>query len=141
MNEKKAQLHPIPAVRAIIENSNGQILILRRANTKFGEGGWCLPGGKIDYGQTIEEAVELEILEELSMQLVSARFFFYQNSLPPELGGLHYINFYFLCIINGDLRLNDESSDFAWIGPSDLQKYEIVFKNEEAILRHFADRA
>lgn len=140
MNEKQTQLHPIPAVRAIIENSHGQILLLRRANTKSGHGGWCLPGGKIDYGQTIEEALAAEIQEELSMQLVGAKFFFYQNSLPTEPGEMHYINFYFHCSIEGDFRLNDESSDFAWIGLSDLQNYDIVFKNDEAIHRHFAER-
>ena len=141
MNDPKIQLHPIPVVRAIIENSQGQVLILKRANTTSGQGQWCLPGGKIDYGHTIEETVAAEIREELSMQLISARFFFYQNSLPFEPGGMHCINFYFHCNVEGDPKLNDESSELAWIGPADLPEYNIAFKNDVAIRRHFADRS
>jgi mutator protein MutT len=140
MNKKQPQIHPIPAVRALIENSLGQILVLRRTNSTFGQGGWCLPGGKIDVGQTIEEALAAELREELSVRLVSARFFFFQDSLPPGPGGLHFINFYFHCDIEGQPRLNNESSEFAWIGLSDLQNYNIVFKNDGAIRRHFTDR-
>jgi 8-oxo-dGTP pyrophosphatase MutT (NUDIX family) len=141
MSQRQPQLYPFPAVRALIGNPLDQILVLRRTNSTFGQGGWCLPGGKIDVGQTIEEALAAELQEELSVQLVSARFFFYQDSLPPGPGGLHFINFYFHCDIVGQLRLNNESSEFAWIGPSDLQNYDIVFRNDEAIRRHFIDRS
>jgi len=135
MNTK--QLHPLPAVRTLIENADGKILILRRANTDFGQGDWCLPGGKVDYGQTIEEALSREIMEELSQKLVFAEFFFYQDSLPLVPGEPHFINFYFHCQVTGEMRLNEESSEFAWIGPADTPRYTIVFRNDEAIHRHF----
>lgn len=131
------QNHPIPAVRAIIEDNQGRVLILRRANTQFGEGSWCLPGGKIDYGQRVEEAMAAEIREELSVQLVHADFLFYQNSLSPEQGGPHFINFYFRCSVSGDILLNEESSELAWVGLPDLDRYPLVFRNDEAIRRYF----
>jgi 8-oxo-dGTP pyrophosphatase MutT (NUDIX family) len=132
-----AQLHPLPAVRALIEDADGRILIIRRANTDFGQGDWCLPGGKVDYGQTVEEALRREIMEELSQELVTAGFFFYQDSLPLVPGGPHFINFYFHCQVAGEMQLNEESSEFAWIGSADISRYHIVFRNDEALRRHF----
>lgn len=130
-------LHPVPVVRALIEDPAGRILILKRADTEYGGGGWCLPGGKIDYGQTIEDALAREVMEETSLELESAEFFFFQDSLPLHPGAMHCINFYFRCRVRGELRLNDESSEYAWIGPADMPAYDIVFRNDEAIRRRF----
>ena len=130
-------LYPVPVVRALIEDPRGRILLLERAGTGHGDGGWCLPGGKIDYGKTVDEALAQEIMEETSLDLCSARFFFFQDSLPFHPGGMHCINFYFHCRVKGDLRLNDESSGYAWIGPAEMGAYNIVFRNDEAIRRHF----
>lgn len=138
MSEYLTHRYPIPAVRAIIEDPAGKILLLQRANTSHGLGGWCLPGGKIDYNQTIEDAVAKEIHEELGVITASAKFFFYQNSLPLEPEGPHFINFYFHCSIIGEPRINSESSALAWVGPEDLRNFTIVFRNDEAVLRHFA---
>jgi 8-oxo-dGTP diphosphatase len=139
MNGATLQTYPIPVVRALIENSKGQILLLRRAKSQYGQAGWCLPGGKIDYGQTAEEALAKEIFEETSLQLLDAKFFFFQNSLPLHPKDMHCVNLYFLCRVQGTIRLNEESSDYVWIGPAQIGAYDIVFKNDEAIRSHFAD--
>jgi 8-oxo-dGTP pyrophosphatase MutT (NUDIX family) len=102
-------------------------------------GVWCLPGGKVDYGKTVEATVAGELAEELSVRLLPAEFAWYQNSLPQVPGDPHYINFYFHCRIEGEIRLNEESSAFAWIGPADIPNYPIVFRNDEAILRFFSE--
>jgi 8-oxo-dGTP pyrophosphatase MutT (NUDIX family) len=140
MPEIPAQPYPIPVVRALIENSEGRILLLRRAATAYGQGQWCLPGGKIDYGRTVEAALAQEIREETSLQLLGAEFLFFQNSLPLHPGGMHCINFYFHCRVSGDLQLNAESSEYAWIGPAETSNYNIVFRNDEAIRRYWQNR-
>ena len=141
MNEATSQPYPIPVVRALIENSEGQILLLRRAKSQYGQEGWCLPGGKIDYGQTAEEALAKEIFEETSLQLLDAEFFFFQDSLPLHPGDMHCINLYFNCRVQGNIKLNEESSDYVWIGPAQVSAYDIVFKNDEAIRSHFDRKA
>lgn len=130
-----APVRPVPVVRTIIQNARGEVLFLRRARTAYGDGGWCLPGGKVDYGETVEQAARKELREETTLECRVARFLFHQDSLPPEPGSMHCINFYFECEVAGDLEMNPESSDWAWIGPEDLDKYEVVFRNGEAVQR------
>lgn len=130
---------PVAAVRALVLDPEGRVLLLRRANTSSGSGAWCLPGGKVDYGQTVEQTVVREVLEETSLEVVAPSFFFYQDSLPEAPGGMHCINFYFVCRAVGEPRLNDESSEYAWVGEGDLPRFHIVFRNGEAIVRFFSE--
>ena len=100
-------------------------------------GQWNLPGGKVDYGRIVEDEVRKELLEETSLECTSARFLFYQDSLPLKPGGMHCINLYFECVVKGSLRLNDESSKFAWIGPEDVKNYQMTFRNDEGLLKYW----
>ncbi|MBM4289187.1 MAG: NUDIX domain-containing protein [Deltaproteobacteria bacterium] len=63
------QPYPVPVVRALIADAAGRVLLLQRAATAYGPGQWCLPGGKVDYGQTLVEALAREIREETALEL------------------------------------------------------------------------
>jgi ADP-ribose pyrophosphatase YjhB (NUDIX family) len=136
MNHLK-ETGPVPVVRLIVPDADGKVLILRRAQTAHAEGQWCLPGGKVDYGETVEEAVRKELREETELECDGLRFLFYQDSLPPEPGSMHCVNFYFACSVSGDLVLNPESSAWAWIGPDDLEDYPLAFRNGEGLGRYW----
>jgi len=71
------------------------------------------------------------------LRCVSARFLFFQDSLPPQPGGMHCVNLYFEVRAEGDLRLNRESSECAWVTPSDVSSYQIVFGNDEALEKYW----
>lgn len=131
--------YPVPTVRAIIRDAAGRVLLLKRPDGDMDGGGGCLPGGKVDEGQTVEEAVAREIREETGLHCSSSRFLFYQDSPARQTESVHAINFYFACQAPGDVVLTDESVDFAWVAPSDLPGYRIVFRNDEGLARYFAD--
>jgi mutator protein MutT len=128
---------PVPVVRLIVTDAQGRVLILRRQSTGHALGQWCLPGGKVDYGATVEQAVRAELKEETGLDCLEAKFLFYQDSLPPEPGMMHCINLYFRCRTTGDLVLNRESSECAWIGPEQLADYALVFRNDEGLERYW----
>lgn len=127
-------------VRLIIPDEEGKVLILKRTHTSHSEGSWCLPGGKIDYDQTVEQAIIKELKEETSLNCTSLRFLFYQDSLPKIEGDMHCINLYFECTVSGDIALNEESGEFAWIGQGDIDKYDIAFRNDEALIRYWKEK-
>ncbi len=128
---------PVPVVRLIISDLQGRVLLLKRTNTSHSEGQWCLPGGKIDYGETVEHAIAKELREETSLTVTSSRFLFYQDSLPNVEGKMHCINFYFECTVSGEIKLNDESGEFVWISQNDMDKYGIAFRNDEGLRRYW----
>jgi 8-oxo-dGTP diphosphatase len=136
MNTKKSN-RPYLAVRAIITDGSGRVLILKRANTSQGDGKWCLPGGNIEYGQTTGEAMAREINQETSLNCTDYKFLFYLENLPSEESELHYINLVYLCSTKGKVQLNNESSDFAWIDSVGMKNYKIAFRNDEILLRYW----
>ncbi len=133
--ETREVTRPVPVVRLIVQDARGRVLVLRRAADSTAGGRWCLPGGKIDYGDTVEEAAGRELREETSLRSTGLTFLFYQDSLPPAPGKMHCINLYFRCDADGEIVLNDESVDAAWIGPEDLVEYALAFRNDEALVR------
>lgn len=124
---------PIISVRGIISNSKNEILLLKRAIQDSFGGNWCLPGGKVDYGFTVIDAIRKEIKEETNLECTSIEFLFYLDSLPTDDNPMHYIVFYFLCGIKGNLVLNEESDGYMWVNSSDVHNYSVVFGNEKGI--------
>ena len=68
-NKVKSYLNPIPTVDIIIEVADG-ILLIERKNEPLG---WALPGGFVDYGETLEHAAVREAQEETALSVVDLR--------------------------------------------------------------------
>jgi ADP-ribose pyrophosphatase YjhB (NUDIX family) len=58
----------VPGVRALIMNGSGEVLLQRRSDT----GCWGLPGGAVELGETVMEALRREVLEETGLRVLSA---------------------------------------------------------------------
>jgi 8-oxo-dGTP diphosphatase len=126
---------PIVAIRVFAQDNNGRILLLKRDHTAHGQGRWCLPGGKLDYGDSPENTVAKEMKEETGLDVVDVKFLFYQNSLPVAPETMHCLNLYFSCTCGTGVMLNEESAEFAWVRPEEAPGYEPVFGAVEAIGR------
>ena len=125
--------HPIPTIRVILQNLEGKILILQRASHTVGGGGWCLPGGKLDYNKKGKQACTDEIKEETNLDIDYLRFLFYQDGRPKEEGARHFITLYFTALYSGDVQINKESDEAEWVDPMDLDKYNVLFGDDVAI--------
>lgn len=137
MNPRDPTTAPVPVVRLIVTDDQGRVLILRRRHTRHGDGEWCLPGGKVDYGDTVAEAASRELQEETGLDGRDARFLFYQDSLPPTPGAMHCINLYFACPVQGTLNLNEESSECRWIRREELADTPLAFGNGEGLAQYW----
>lgn len=113
----------INVVAAIITNNDGKILITQR-NLKKSQGGlWEFPGGKIEQGETREEAIIREIREELTIDIKVDAYFDEKVFNYPE----KVINLIALkCSkINGCIKLT-EHEDAKWVKISELDKFEFA---------------
>ena len=137
MNPRDPTTAPVPVVRLIVTDAQGRVLILRRRLTRHGDGEWCLPGGKVDYGDTVAEAASRDLQEETGLDGRDARFLFYQDSLPPTPGTMHCINFYYAGRASGLLTLNEESREFRWISRDELAETPLAFRNGEGLARYW----
>ena len=126
---------PVVAIRVFATDAQNRILLLRRANSEYGEGQWCLPGGKLDYGDTPEGTVAKELVEETGLGAEEIAFLFYQNSPPLQPGKMHCVNLYFRCTAVGAVTLNEESSASIWVTLEEALGYKPVFGAEAAIRR------
>lgn len=58
---------PVVGVLAVARDQSGRYLLIRRADT----GTWCMPGGTIEWGETIEASLRREVLEETGAQVLT----------------------------------------------------------------------
>ena len=66
--------HRVPlTIFTVIMNNHGEVLLMRRANTGFGDGQYSLPGGHVEKHERIADAAKREVLEETSIHLADVR--------------------------------------------------------------------
>ena len=117
----------INVVAAVILNEDNKILIAQR-NFKKSQGGlWEFPGGKIEQGETKEQAIIREIKEELNIDIKVEKYLAEKVFEYPE----KTINLIALkCkIMNGTISLN-EHEDVKWISKSEIIKYNFAPADE-----------
>lgn len=122
-------------VRVILEDLEGRILLLKKRG-KFADGMWCLPGGGVEYGQTIEDACRDELKQEVDLDISCLKYLFYHNDLPNQRFHRHYITFYFTAEFTGRIEHNDESYTTRWVYPKEIENYKIAFDNDSAIMKY-----
>ena len=112
---------PVAAVGGLVVNKHHQLLFVRRARDP-GKGKWGLPGGFVDRGETIEEALRREIEEETGMRVTQAKYLMsspnqydYKGVVAPV------IDLFYVCRV--DMRKNihiaaEELEHFEWSEPT-----------------------
>jgi mutator protein MutT len=122
------------AVRALVENARGEILLLRRSNTSRGEGQWCLPGGKVDKGEKIQASVLRELQEETGIKSSKAEFFLFIDEPLALPDGNPYITFFYHVKTDAKVAIElSESSEYEWVKPKRALTMSVIFGGNEAI--------
>lgn len=104
----KEYRNPTPTVDAIIHFQN-KIVLIRRHNPPLG---WALPGGFVDYGESLEEAIQREAREETGLQLHQLRQF-HAYSHPQRDPRQHTLSVVFSAQGEGELLAGDDAADIA----------------------------
>lgn len=102
--------------KALIENSDGLYLFLQRSTGLANDSDirWDIPGGRINEGETLRNALTREIREETGLTLDnSIRLLDAQDIILPEKD-LHVVRLTYLTTIDGDVTLSDEHQAHQW---------------------------
>ena len=110
-------------VTAAIVVQNGKILLTRRPQDKRHPGMWEFPGGKVDPGESPEEALRRELFEELGVAAAVDRIFEVVH-YRYEWGAV-LILAYSCTIVSGPLK-NLGVAEHLWVLPGELPHFEIL---------------
>jgi 8-oxo-dGTP diphosphatase len=115
---------PILAVSAAIIR-DGRVFIARRARGPA-LGVWTMPGGMVEAGETLAEALKREIVEETSMDIEPVALAGHREVVVRDQDGKVSRHFVIMCFasrwIGGETRLNDELDESRWIYPAELSE-------------------
>lgn len=108
---------PQLAVSAVIFRE-GKLLLLKRAKSP-GHGFWSLPGGRVEFGESLHTALAREVDEEAGLEIDIVALAGWREVLPLAGGsGGHYLIMSFAARWKAnEPRLNEEHDDFKWVEP------------------------
>lgn len=109
----------IHVVAAIITH-NGKIFCTQRGYGEFKDG-WEFPGGKIEPGETPEEALVREIREELDTDIAIDSFF---DNVEYDYPAFHLSMKCYLCHVTGGKLTLLEHEAARWLGPEELDRVD-----------------
>lgn len=97
---------------------DGKILLVRRAREPA-KGVYTFPGGRVEFGESLTEALIREIREETGLVIEIVGLAGYREALPPRTGGHgHFVILPFAARwIANEVSLNDELDDARWLPP------------------------
>jgi ADP-ribose pyrophosphatase YjhB (NUDIX family) len=126
-------LHPFPTVDIIIEMEDGGIVLIKRKNPPLG---WALPGGFVEYGESLEEAAVREAKEETSLDvtLVSQ---FHTYSDPQRDSRKHTISTVYIAKAKGKPRAADDAQEVEIVTLNTIPK-PLSFDHEKIIRDYFS---
>jgi len=120
---------------AAIFNEEGKVLLTRRQDN----GQWCMPSGGMEPGESVEEAITRETLEETGLHVRVTRMVgvysdpnqlvVYQDGNKVQIVALHFQ----AEIVGGTLGLSDETSDFGFFSIKEMAGMEMLGNHKRRI--------
>ena len=124
--------HPQLAVSAVIFRE-GKILLVRRARSPA-NGFYSLPGGRVEFGESLHAALHREVDEETGLTIEIGGLAGWREVLPAAGGGGHYLIMSFAARwVAREPVLNDEHDDFKWLAPDALGDLRLTDGLQEII--------
>jgi 8-oxo-dGTP diphosphatase len=117
--------HPQLAVSAVIFR-DGKVLLVRRARSPA-KGFYSLPGGRVEFGETLHAALHREVAEETSLRIEIAELAGWREVVPAAEGGGHYLIMSFAARWSaGEVVLNEELDDHQWLAVDAIAEMKLT---------------
>lgn len=128
---EQKQRTPFLTVDAIIETEDG-IILIKRKNPPFG---WAIPGGFVDYGESLEGAVRREAKEETGLDIKPIRQF-HTYSDPKRDPRHHTVSTIFIAAAAGKPKAGDDAREVGIFNKDNLPE-DIAFDHRQILEDYF----
>ncbi|MEK9201264.1 MAG: NUDIX domain-containing protein [Patescibacteria group bacterium] len=129
-SESSTKIQILISAKALIKNSQGKYLVLKRFSADTTEPSkWDIPGGKLDSFEVLSESLKREVFEETSLVVKITKPTLYLHSHVLNKG--KYQGFSFIEIISeaevtaGKIKLSLEHDSYRWISPTELLELDL----------------
>ena len=125
MNQPLPPPRPLCTVGALVVNPNAEVLIVR--TTKW-RGTWGVPGGKLDWGESLQEALLREFREEVALDLQQVRFALLQEAILDSQFHVpaHFVLVnYYAFSASTQVVPNEEIVEWVWLPPEQALGYPL----------------
>jgi 8-oxo-dGTP diphosphatase len=136
---------PLVGVGAVIidrdHDDHRRVLLIRRGTPPL-LGEWSLPGGVLECGETLREAVLREAREETGLTVEPGEMLgVYERVIRDEEGQVqyHYVLIDFLCRpASGDLKAGSDAADVRWFTRDELPALKLAYDANDVVLKGLA---
>jgi mutator protein MutT len=120
----------------------GRVLLIRRGKEPM-RGRWLIPGGTVELGETLEEALVREVAEETGLEVRprDVVLVFDRIQRDGDRVSYHYVIVDYLCdYVSGTLRAGSDAEDAAFVAEEDLAAYDVPQQALELVQKAFERR-
>ena len=114
---------PVIGVGAVVIHRE-RVLLVQRGNAPY-RGLWCIPGGRVQYGETLQHAAEREILEETGITIKAKQPVYTFEIIDTENDEhpLHYVVIDLEAdYVSGDIKPDDDALDAKWFSKDEIDQ-------------------
>ncbi|HEX59671.1 MAG TPA: NUDIX domain-containing protein [Methanomicrobia archaeon] len=129
------------AVGAVIKDRSGRILLVRHVpeHKSFWSGKWICPGGRLEFGESIEEGILREVAEETHLRIKLIRPLVPFERIVKEDGEtkLHVIYIDYLAeVVGGELKPDDDVGEAIWASKEEiLRRWDELHEDTKKLLK------
>jgi 8-oxo-dGTP diphosphatase len=126
--------HPVVGVGGVVVHEN-RVLLIKRGKEPM-RGRWVVPGGTVELGETIEEALVREMKEETDLRVTPVEMLTVFDRIQRDMGEIayHYVIVDYLCRYKGgEARAGSDAEAVAWARPDELASFDLPDKALEVV--------
>jgi 8-oxo-dGTP diphosphatase len=127
MSRHQRPSRPVLGAAAVVIHE-GRVLLIRRGQAPDA-GEWSIPGGAVELGESIEDALRRELREETGLEIAVGPFLEVFERVELDAAGVrfHFVVLdYAATVTGGTLRAGDDAAAVAFADPADLDRYALA---------------